>query len=80
MMSQKQKEKEETDPGMPYTYMVLEAIRNQGGQPASSEGADWEEQKKKQWDSNVSRISADGASAALIRRGSGGVGRENHSL
>ena len=58
-MSKKQKEKEETDPGMSYTYMVLEAIRNQGGPPASSEGVDWEEQKKKQWDSNVSRISAE---------------------
>ena len=51
MLSRKQQEKEEKDPGMSYTRMVMEAIRNQGEPPASSEGAaDWEELKKKQWD------------------------------
>ena len=44
---------------MSYTHMVMEAIRNQGGPPASSDGVDWEEQKKKQWTSNVSKISAE---------------------
>ena len=53
MMSKKQKEKEEKDPGMSCTHMVLEAIRKQG------EGVDWEEQKKKRRTSNVSRISAE---------------------
>ena len=53
------KQKEEKDPGMSYTNMVLEAIRNQGDTPVSSEGVDWDEQKKKQWSSNVSKISAD---------------------
>ena len=58
MMSKKQKEKEVKDPGMSYTNMVLEAIRNQGDPLASLEGVDWEEQKK-QWTSNVSKISAE---------------------
>ena len=71
MMSKKQPETVERDPGMSYTNMVLEAIRNQGGSPASSEGVDWEEQKKKQWTSNVSKISADGScSAARLIAGS----------
>ena len=59
MMSKKSKEKEEKDPSMSYTNMVVEAIRNQGGPPASSEGADWETQKKRQWANNVNKIAAE---------------------
>ena len=62
MMAKKQEEK---DPGMSYTSMVLEAIRNQGNPPASSQGANWEEQKKKQWKVNVDKISAEISKTAM---------------
>ena len=63
-LSKKQKDKEEKDPGMSYTRMVLEA-RRQGAQPATSEGADWEELKKKQWTSNIAKTSVEISHTAL---------------
>ena len=53
MMAKKQEEK---DPGMSYTTMVLEAIRNQRGPPASSKEVNWEERKKKQQKENLNKI------------------------
>ena len=65
MFPRKQKDKEDKDPGMSYTRMVVEAARRQGEKPASSEGADWEELKKKQWSNNITKTSVEISHTAL---------------
>ena len=45
--------------------MVLEAIRNQGDQPASSKETNWEERKKKQQKENLNKITDEISKTAM---------------
>ena len=59
MLSKQQTAPKTQDPGMSYTWMVLEAARQSVSDPAGTEGADPEASKKKQWSANVAKISVE---------------------
>ena len=51
------KKQEQKDPGMSYTSMVMEALREQADPRKGSSAGSWEEKKKEQQKQNVTKIS-----------------------